>query len=317
MGKLSRLAALSLALLLVPALIQPGGLTPPPVQTDLPRIDTGLQESLENVLSGLRLDGPLRNRRLAVSLVDITSPDEPRYAGINDREMMYAASLPKIAILLAGFEKIAAGRMRYTRQVKEMFTRMVRFSSNGDASQAVQKVGFDYIAKVMTSPKYRLYDRENGGGLWIGKAYGGPNDYWRRDPLHNISHGATSYQVARYFLMLEQGRLVSSRYSAEMKDILSQPAIHHKFVKGLDDRPNHVVYRKSGSWRNWHADAALVEAGGKKYIAVALMEDPRGGEALVQLIRALDDVICDGRAPRLYRAGAQPAPGSIGRAALD
>ena len=317
MGKFSRLAALSLILVLIPALIRPGAVIPPPIETELPRIDTGLQQSLEGVLSRLRLDGPLRNHRLAVSLVDITDLDDPRYAGVNDREMMYAASLPKIAILLAGYEKIAAGRMRYTRQVKEMFTRMVRFSSNGDASQAVQKVGFDYIAKVMTSPKYRLYDRENGGGLWIGKAYGGPNDYWRRDPLHNISHGATSYQVARYFLMLEQGRLVSPRYSAEMKEILSDPGIHHKFVKGLEGRPDHLVYRKSGSWRNWHADSALVEAGGKKYIAVALMEDPRGGEALVQLIRALDDVICHDEAPRLYRAGTQPAPGSIGRAALD
>ena len=317
MGKLSRLAALSLALLLIPALIRPGAVDPPPIETQLPRVDLGLQQSLENVLSRLRLDGALRNHRLAVSLVDVTDLDDPRYSGVNDREMMYAASLPKIAILLAGFEKIAAGRMRYTQRVKEMFTRMVRFSSNGDASQAVQKVGFDYIAKVMTSPKYRLYDREDGGGLWIGKAYGGPNDYWRRDPLHNISHGATSYQVARYFLMLEQGQLVNPRYSAEMKEILSHPGIHHKFVKGLEGRPNHLVYRKSGSWRNWHADAALVEAGRKKYIAVALMEDPRGGEALVQLIRALDDVICHDEAPRLYRAGTQPAPGSIGRAALD
>lgn len=317
MGKLSRLAALTLFLLLIPALIRPDAVIPPPVDSELPRIDMGLQQSLEGVLSRLRLDGALRNHRLAVSLVDISDLGDPRYAGINDREMMYAASLPKIAILLAGFEKIAAGRMRYTQQVKEMFTRMVRFSSNGDASQSVRKIGFDYIAKVMTSPKYRLYDRENGGGLWIGKAYGGPNDYWRRDPLHNISHGATSYQVARYFLMLEQGRLVSPRYSAEMKQILSDPGIHHKFVKGLEGRPDHLVYRKSGSWRNWHADSALVEAGGKKYIAVALMEDPRGGEAMVELIRALDDVICHGEAPRLYRAGTQPAPGSIGRAALD
>lgn len=317
MGKLSRLAALSLILVFIPALIRPGAVIPPAIETELTRIDMGLQESLESVLSRLRLGGPIRDRRLAVSLVDITDLADPRYAGVNDREMMYAASLPKIAILLAGFEKIAAGRMRYTRQAKEMFTRMVRYSSNGDASQSVQKIGFDYIARVMTSPKYRFYDRENGGGLWIGKAYGGPNDYWKRDPLHNISHGATSYQVARFFLMLEQGRLVSPRYSAEMKEILSQPGIHHKFVKGLEGRPDHLVYRKSGSWRNWHADAALVEASGKKYIAVALMEDPRGGEALVQLIRGLDDVICHDEDPRLYRAGTQPSPGSIGRAALD
>ena len=110
MGKLSRLAALSLALLLIPALIRPGAVDPPPIETQLPRVDVGLQQSLENVLSRLRLDGALRNHRLAVSLVDVTDINDPRYSGVNDREMMYAASLPKIAILLAGFEKIAAGR---------------------------------------------------------------------------------------------------------------------------------------------------------------------------------------------------------------
>src|SRR5207249_11825119 len=62
------------------------------------------------------------------------------------------------------------------------------------------------------------------GGLWLGKAYGGPGDYWKRDPLHHLSHGATSLQVARFFLLLEQGRLVNPQYSAEIKEILSKPA---------------------------------------------------------------------------------------------
>jgi beta-lactamase class A len=215
---------------------------------------------------------------------------------VNDREMMNAASLPKIAILVAGFERIRAGLMRYTPGVKEMFTRLARYSSNEDASRAIQQIGFEYIAGVLTSPKYRFYDPGQNGGLWLGKAYGGENDRWKRDPLHNLSHGATSLQVARFFLMMDEGRLVSPRFSAEIKEILSDPGIHHKFVKGLDGRPGRRIYRKSGTWRQWHSDAALVEASGKKYIAVALVEDGRGGEILPGLIRRLDDIVVNNEA---------------------
>lgn len=252
--------------------------------------DAGLQRLLEEATRTLK--GPIEEHRLALSLVDISDPAHPRYAGVNDREMMYAASLPKIAILLAGFERIRAGQLKYTPAVKEMFTRLTRHSSNVDASRAIQRIGFDYIAQVLTSSRYRFYDPVENGGLWLGKAYGGPRDNWKRDPMHNISHGATTFQVARFFLMLDQGLLVSPRYSAEMKEILSKPAIHHKFVKGLDALPGHEIFRKSGTWHDWHSDAALVEHGSRRYIAVVLMHDPRGGEVLPDLIQKLDALVC-------------------------
>lgn len=254
--------------------------------------DQHLQQAAEQIVKKLNLSRAVAEGRLAMSLVDISDTNRPRYAGVNDRQMMYAASLPKIAVLVAGFERIRAGLMEYTPAVKDMFVRMTRFSSNLDASKAIHKIGFDYIAQVLTSPKYLLYDPQQNGGLWLGKAYGGPNDYWRRDPLHNISHGATSLQVARFFVMLEQGRLVSPQYNAEIKEILSNPGIHHKFVKGLESKPGCQIFRKSGTWYSWHSDAALVEHNGKKYIAVALMQDDRGGEIFPKLIVQVDDLMC-------------------------
>jgi beta-lactamase class A len=252
--------------------------------------DPNLERSLRGVVKALGLDSPVEEKRLAVSLVDVTDMEHIRYAGLNDREMMYAASLPKICALVAGFERIQGGQMEYTPAVKQMFTRMVRYSSNADASLAIHTVGFDYISRVMTSPRYHLYDPAQNGGLWLGKAYGGPKDYWKPDPLHHLSHGATTLQVARFFLMLQEGRLVSPEYSAEMKEILSKPGLHHKFVKGLEGR-GCEIYRKSGTWSRYHADAALVEHGGKTYIAVALMEDENGGQIFPQLIQRLDDLI--------------------------
>jgi beta-lactamase class A len=77
-----------------------------------------------------------------------------------------------------------------------------------------------------------------------------------------------------------------------MKAILSKPGINHKFVKGLNrSHPGAEIYRKSGSWRHWHADSAMVERDGHRYIAVALANDSRGGKWLEKLIVAMDDLV--------------------------
>ena len=99
-------------------------------------------------------------------------------------------------------------------------------------------------------------------------------------------------QVARFYYFLETNRLVSAKLTKSMKEILSKPAINHKFVKGLKSiQPSSEIFRKSGSWRQFHADSAIVERDGRRYIAVALAENPKGGQWLSQLIVEMDKLI--------------------------
>lgn len=250
-----------------------------------------VQAALEASLKQLRLDAAVRDGRLAVTLVDITDPATPRLAQVNGHRMMYAASLPKIAILLGAFHKADAERRALDAQDIDELTQMIRVSSNTAASRALQRVGMDNLARILQSDRYRLYDPALNGGLWVGKAYG-PSPAVRRDPLHKLSHGATAYQVARFYYLLETGQLVSAQASRQMKEILGSPGIHHKFVAGLEQRfPDARIYRKSGSWRTFHADSALVERAGRRYIAVGLANDPRGGEWMRELIVALDGIV--------------------------
>ncbi len=248
-----------------------------------------LQHRLEVRIKQLHLDAAIRNKKLSVALVDITDPASPSMAQLNGDEMMYAASLPKIAILLAAFERIAAGKLMLNDQTRQTMTAMIRYSSNKAATAMIRAVGKNYINQVLSSAKYRLYDKHYNGGLWVGKEYASGTAF-KRDPLHHLSHGATVMQVARFYYMLETGRLVSPQSSREMKSILSKPGIQHKFVKGLS-HTNAKIYRKSGSWRNFHADSALIEHHGRHYIAVALANDPNGGIWMSQLIAAMDDII--------------------------
>lgn len=286
----------------------PGGAASPPGNaeeayrqsgTDLgAEADARVQAALEASLKALALDAAVREGRLAVTLVDVTEPAAPRLAQVNGHRMMYAASLPKIAILLGAFHKAEERRQPLSDADIDELTRMIRVSSNTAASSALERVGMDYLAEVLQSRRYRLYDPARNGGLWVGKPYG-PAPATRRDPLHNLSHGATAYQVARFYYLLETGQLVSPRASRQMKEILGSPAIHHKFVAGLEQVfPEARIYRKSGSWRTYHADSALVERAGRRYIAVGLANDPHGGEWLRRLIVALDGVVFDRRPQR-------------------
>ncbi len=266
--------------------------------------DPGLQRDLNRVISDLHLQQAVANKQLALTVTDITDPTNPRMAELNGDEMIYAASLPKIAVLLAAFVEIDDGHMKLDRETRDSLTNMIRFSSNADAAKMIRRVGIERIAEILTLPRFRLYDPQYNGGLWVGKEYSKKGS-WKRDPLHNLSHGATTTQASRFFYLMETGQLVSPKLTRSMKEILSHPGIKHKFVKGLADRPDARIYRKSGTWRNWHADGALVEQDGHKYIVVGLAKNKNGGRWLSEVIGPIHDLIVS--QPKLALAPAQDA----------
>ncbi|MEQ1439472.1 serine hydrolase [Fontimonas sp. SYSU GA230001] len=259
--------------------------------------DARLQTALSGAVERLGLTHAIARRQLSVALVDLADPAAPRYAGLNDGDMVYGASLPKIAILLGAFARIEDGTLTLTPELRRDLEDMIRRSSNTAATRVFEQVGPDYLAELLSSERYALYDRDHGGGLWVGKPYG-PGEAYRRDPLFNLSHGASAYQAARFYYLLETGRLVSPAASHAMKEIMGKPAIDHKFVKAIKaSYPQAALYRKSGTWRDYHCDSALVEHDGKRYIIVALSHAEQGAQWLEQLALAADALIAPGSAP--------------------
>ncbi len=253
--------------------------------------DPVLQAAVENRIDQLGLSAAADRRDLCLSLVDITDPLDPRVAAINGDHMMYAASLPKIGILLGAFVEIERGRLALDQSTAASLTRMIRESSNEDATAMLNRVGKRRVNQILQSNRFRLYDPLVNGGLWVGKEYA-TGTAFQRDPLHNISHGATALQTARFYYLLETGQLVSPRLTGIMKEMLSKPGIEHKFVKGLAHHDGVKIYRKSGTWRSWHADSAIVEApGGHRYILTALANDGRGGEWLAHIATSLHSLV--------------------------
>lgn len=231
--------------------------------------------------------------RMAVGVVDLSNPENTKYASINGDYMMYAASLPKIAILLAAMDAIDKGELKETKEVKEDMRIMISKSNNQAATRMINLVGYEKIEAVMTDPKYELYDKDQGGGLWVGKRYGGGGGT-NREPLKNLSHAATVDQVCRFYYLLVNGKLVNRNRSKQMLDIMENPELHHKFVNTLDIiAPYARIFRKSGSWKTYHSDSVLVWGSNqnRRYILVALIDDPNGEQIIRDLVKPVEKVL--------------------------
>ena len=229
--------------------------------------------------------------RISLGLVNFTNPLKPKYAAVNGDLMMYAASLPKIAVLLTVEDAIANNQLALTPALKEDMHKMIRYSDNAATTRLIDLVGYEKIEAVLTAPHHEFYDKNQGGGLWVGKRYatGGNTN---REPLKNLSHAASAHQVCRFYYNLVYGQLINKERSIDMLEILNNPGINHKFVYSLSQKiPKTSMFRKSGSWKNWHSDSVLVWDKDKKFILVGLLQDDNGEQLLRDIIAPIEENI--------------------------
>ncbi len=250
--------------------------------------DGKLQQQLVDLLVREDLTAAVRRGELALTLLVLTDPDHPQLAQVNGNRMMYAASLPKILVLLGAAVGVEEGRLRMTVEARQDLNLMVRRSCNDCTNRMIDWVGEQELVDLVRSPRYQFYDLDHGG-LWIGKPYG-PNLAWERDPLYNLSHGATTFQIARFYCGLERGTLVGPKQTKFMLEAMTRPGINHKFVKGLNRFADGDIYRKSGTWTTWHADSALVHSDKATYVIAGLAHSPWGGRWLERLAMPLNDM---------------------------
>ena len=255
--------------------------------------DPGLQREIAAILEKPEMQKLVRGNQLAVSVADITYQDTIYYAGVNDDEMMYAASLPKIAILLAVLQLVQEGTLFWDFSYRYRLQKMITVSDNGFAAWGADLATLKPIAKILQQEPYCLYEPPLGG-LWVGRSYrkGGPNNL---DPVENLSHAATTRQTTRFYLLLERQQLVSPYFSARMLNLMGPPEHKHKFVKGLEGiKGVKFIARKSGTWRAFHSDSALIQHHGKRYILAALSESYAGETILREIAKEVDPIIMRG-----------------------
>ena len=208
-------------------------------------VDPPLQQLLEQIDSSLRAKYGMTMQQTSLGLLDLRSL---RLAMVRPDYEMYAASVAKIGILLAYFQLHPAAATNLDALTRHELGLMIRPSSDEMATKFGQEMGLKTIQQVLDS--YHFYDASRGGGLWVGKYYGKSGERIG-DPVADHSHAATVRQLLRFYLLLEQGELVSPEASRTMLEIFGLsdiPADEIKFVKGLAGRPIQIL-RKWGSWK--------------------------------------------------------------------
>ncbi|MEO8353034.1 MAG: hypothetical protein ABI680_14985, partial [Chthoniobacteraceae bacterium] len=164
-------------------------------------LDPALQTELVAVDASLRETYGMTTEQTAVGVLDLRGS---RLAIIHPDRIDYAASIPKIGILLAYFHLHPEAAVHLEGGTRLDLGHMIKVSDNEMAAKYSRELGLKQIQQVLST--YGFYDAQHGGGLWVGKHYG-TGDERHGDPVANHSHAATVRQLIRYFLMLEQGRL--------------------------------------------------------------------------------------------------------------
>ncbi|NND89169.1 MAG: hypothetical protein HKM28_08010 [Flavobacteriaceae bacterium] len=251
-----------------------------------------LQVALETeILKNRAWKSLINAKSMAIGIVDLSDVNDIRYAGLNDDHMMYAASLPKIAVLLAAMDALEKGELKDSKEIQNDMRLMISKSNNQATTRMIDRVGYEKIEEVLRMPQHQLYDEEVGGGLWVGKRYAAGGRRYP-EPMKGLSHAATTRQVCSFYYQLAMGNLVNEERSQQMLDIMEKPGLHHKFVNTLERiAPKARLFRKSGSWRNFHSDSILVWGPERKYILVALIDDGLGEQIIRDLVIPLEKVM--------------------------
>ncbi len=249
--------------------------------------DASLQSAVEALDVQLRARHGMSAEQTSVGVLDLRTG---RLALVRPDRGDYAASVPKIGILLAYFQTHPEAATQLDATKRHELGLMIKVSNNEIAAKYSQELGLKNIQAVLDS--YHFYDAAHGGGLWVGKHYGKGTERYG-DPVGNNSHAATVRQLVRYYLLLEQGKLVSPAASQTMREIfasLDNAHLQDKFVKGLAGRPVEIR-RKAGWWEQWAHDTAIVTGPGRHYILVAMTHHPKGDDYLSDLAAAVDDLV--------------------------
>jgi beta-lactamase class A len=146
--------------------------------------DSALQMGLERVDAAFRRQFGLTTNQSAVGLLDLNTL---RLALIHPDREEYAASIPKIGILLAYFQLHPQAAASLDRQTRQDLGLMIKASDNEMAARFSRELGLKQIQAVLDA--YHFYDPNHGGGIWVGKHYGQGGERYG-DPVGDHSHAA-------------------------------------------------------------------------------------------------------------------------------
>lgn len=259
--------------------------------------DATLQEQINQLVSARPVFAKaLADEQLSLVMVDLTNPKQLATAAVRPDWETFPASLGKIAILLGVVDKARAHEPSQLVTLRPSMDRMIKASSNEDASALFTWAGHDAIVAAVA--RHKLYDAQAGGLWWT------PSAPFPKSPKEKLRISATARQVARYFLMMEQGKLVSPDDSRLIKAVFHNAGLA-LFSKGIQKRFGDTDYfGKPGILGKEIAEGMLIEAPGARYIVAIVMKGlDKDAPEFQELGQALHALVLERHAARPEEPG--------------
>jgi len=285
--------SLSLLFIILPALVGQA-FAAVPVYPDLrdshapalqAELDAALIKGIPNFMDGVT------KKEISIVVADVTDLEHPKVAWYNPGLMLYAAGMPKIAIALGALLEIDLGNLKLDDELHRQLVNMIKRSSNRDATAVLDKVGIKRLSEILQNERYgKLYDPAHGGGLWVGKPYSKGASV-QKDPLHNLSHGSSAMQAARFYYGVMNGTILDHKHLPLLREMFGKPGIKHTTSRGC---------RKPMTWKfstnpvpGGTSIQTVVYSSEKnlKYIAVSIDQHPKAGHAMTTGIQIVDKLM--------------------------
>lgn len=163
--------------------------------------------------------------------------------GYNQNLKFETASLYKLWIMGAVFEKISKGELSNSSSNQQAIEKMITLSDNDSASLLVNEVGNSSIDGFLSEYKFLSSSFEN-------------------------TPTSTPEDIGLFFNRLYHGEIVSPTYSLKMIDILKKQTINDRLPKYLPDEV--TVAHKTGELDEYKNDGGIVSTNKGDYVIIVM-----------------------------------------------
>lgn len=261
-----------------------------------PQLQTLVNRAANETLARFA-DKNLKTESLAITLIDLRDPANPKQADFRGEQQIYPASVVKLFYLAAAHRWLADGKTRDTPELRRALSDMIVDSSN-DATHYIVDVLTDATGGGELAPKElegwafkrnavnRYFSSLGFQNINVNQKtycedlYGRERQFWNEGKLRNR---LTTNATARLLAEIALGKFVSPEHSKQMLELLKRDQSKETADSDNQDtgftgialkKANIKLWSKAGWTSKSRHDAAYVETPeGLKFVLVTFTEN--------------------------------------------
>lgn len=265
-----------------------------------PSLLTALQlgQELTQLAAVIRADATIEpDLTPGLFLVDL---DSGAYVNLNGTRRFASASMIKVPILVAFFQDVDAGKIRFN----DLFTMQEEDVAGGSGDMQFDDVGSEYSAIDVATMMITISDntatniliRELGGAEALNQRFQswGMSGTQVRNLLPDLAgtNTTTPRELVELMVFVSQGDLISLRSRDRLLEIMRGTVTDTLLPAGI--APDATIAHKTGDIGSLVGDVGIIDMpDGKRYAIAAMVQRPHNDDRAQELIRQMSRTVYD------------------------